>query len=541
MALLTAEDFEIPILPGTALTDAKHGDIARAYSGKLRTDVLASHRVGHIVASIFDTANDAGALRAILNTPGPVLFGGSLIGDDAYFHVSNLVVSPITADRLKFDFDLAETDDSPSELLFSFDGDAPGTYTFTRSGAVGKYTDSAGVLQDAAANIARFDWLWIDNTGAIEVSPDTRSLLVDRTRINLVSSDDFSAGWTSAGTPVITTGVSDPAGGTAAYTIADDDVVVQEYKVRTLTFTGNAVKAVVFVVRFNTMASAGNQGLQLWDDTAGALRLQLDISAWSNGAPTVAASTGTYLGKRHIGNGYWALYAQSSLVTAANTNRLIVVPALTLTATGAIDVYRANAYNAVDPPLSILDASETMNYDLWYAAYTHVPQEVTHLIEFVDGMSPSYSGAYRVMQIGNVGGTGARFQIHRDSGSDSYVVQSFNRAGANVFSSVDINPAWGNRIRIRAVHFADGSVQIGAAKNTGSGYGAETVGTASAAQALDVGWGAVGGAAAAERLWLTHDVIPQIAHILSCKTVSGERTMAEMVDWAGARLWPRQV
>ena len=529
MSLLTVEGFEVPVVPGTQLSDAPHGDFGRAFGGKMRSDIRASHRVGRIVGSYFDTDNDAPALRAILASPGPLLFGGTLIGDDAYFHVRNVEFAPITADLLQFSFDVLETDDSPSPLLFSFDGDAPGTYTFTRA-SYGRYTDEDGVLQNAGAHRARWENLWLDGTYGTSV-PDTRAGLFEEARTNLVSSDNFDAGWTSVGTPVVSFPIEDPAGGTGAYRIADDAAGSVEYKYLIPTFTGNAVKSLVFVVREATM-SAGVQELNLWDTVAAAFRLGLEISAWVAGAPTVAATAGTYLGKRYVGNGYWALYAQTTSVTAANTHHIEIRPAaVTAAHTGSIDVYRVNAYNATVPGWSIPSASEARAVDTWYGAFTHVPQAMTGQIDFIEGHAPTWAGE-AIVWLGNSAGTLTRLAVYRTSGADSYTVLH-NNGTTSVTAVVDISPSWGDRVRIRWVLNADGSVLIGAAKDTGSGFGAETVSSASSANALAVAWGD-------ERVYLSHPTAVGVAAAyISLRFVDGVRTMAEMTDWARARLHPR--
>jgi len=53
-------------------------------------------------------------LRAILRSSGPVLVGGTLVGDDAYFHVRSLQWTPINANFWQFSFELHETDTSPT-------------------------------------------------------------------------------------------------------------------------------------------------------------------------------------------------------------------------------------------------------------------------------------------------------------------------------------------------------------------------------------------------------------------------------------------
>ena len=404
-----------------------------------------------------------------------------------------------------------------SPWLFRYDASyASRLVTFTRSGTVGPYTAKDGVLGSAAANIPRTDWLDLDSDKIFE----TPSLLLEPAYTNLVTSDNFDSGWTSSGTPVITASISDPAGGTAAYRIADDSGAASEYKVLNVTFTGNAVKVVVFVVREATMASSGVQRLALQDASAPATRLALDISAWTSGAPTVAASTGSYLGKRYVGNGYWALYGLSTSVTAANTNRLEVYPAETTAATGSIDVYRVNAYNAATPPWSILDASEVKALDTWYAQFPHVPQAMTVFVDLIEGQQPNFGDQW-VFQIGNAAATGARFQVYKVTGGDSYGVDHVTSV-TSVSASADINPGWGNRVRIRAVLNADGSVLIGAAKDTGSGFGAETVSAASSALALPSAW-------ADTRLYLGHPTNMSTALYQSAKVAAGVKTMAEMV------------
>lgn len=389
---------------------------------------------------------------------------------------------------------------------------------FTRSGAVGPFTGRDGVLRAASADRIRTDWLDTDG----DLVFDTPALLLEAARTNLVSSDNFDAGWTSIGTPVVSFPIEDPAGGTGTYRIADDDAGSVEYKYLIPTFTGNAVKSLVFVVREVTM-SAGVQQLNLWDTVAAAFRLGLEISAWVAGAPTVAATAGTYLGKRYVGNGFWALYAQSTSVTAANTHHIEIRPAaVTAAHTGSIDVYRVNAYNATVPGWSILGASQTRNVDTWYAPFSHVPQAMTGLVEFVEGEATTWSAVLRVLDIGNAAGTGARLVVYRSTGGDSYTVEHTTAAGS-VNTGVDINPAWGNRIRLRWVLNADGSVLIGAAKDTGSGFGAETVSSTSAALALATAW-------ADTRLYLNSVGASDVgtAAYISAKVAAGVRTMAEM-------------
>jgi len=242
-------------------------------------------------------------------------------------------------------------------------------------------------------------WDWVLN--ASSVYEPALSLCGERT--NLVTSDNVS-GWTSVGTPVVTSSISDPAGGTGAYRIADDDGAVAEAKWHAVAFTGNATKAVTFVVREATMPAAGIQTLNLWDDIAGQYRLVLEVSAWVAGEPTVTASTGTLLGQRYIGNGYWALMAQAPTVDAAHTHMVIIYPAATAAQTGSIDIWRANAFNATIPCPEILSASVARAADTLYWPFNAKPQAMSVYTKFVERGTVGLASS-RILQVGLTGAT----------------------------------------------------------------------------------------------------------------------------------------
>jgi hypothetical protein len=498
--------------------------MARAYSGRLRTDRRALHRVVQVQASFFDAA-DTVALRAILNTPGPVLCGGTMIGDDGYFHVSGLDIQPIRSDLFAFSFELHETDDQPSVLLFSFDGDAFGPYSFSRTGAA-SYEDEDGVLQSAAANIARRTWSTADSNWALRM---------ERAATNLIDDDDLTA-WTAVNTPVVTGSVSDPAGGTGAFTVEDDSASVTEYVIRNITgFTDSALNGMVFVVRENTMPASGSQLLQLWDTTAGVARLLLSINSWTAGEPAVTATTGTYLGKRQLHDGYWAIYGQTTAVTEANTNRAEVVPAGTGTATGSIDVYRVNAYALTKPVWSVLNASQVLGAEYWNAPYTRAPVAATLYAKFRElreiGWETAGGAHPRIVNVGG-GSAGNRLYLRKVGGASTYSVDLEND-GSSASATVSLSPARGDIIELRAPLYADGSVLLGGSKNAA----AESVSAPSSAISLPSAWtsdlislGSVSATAGQA------DV-----EIINAKIITGEKTLDECRDIARGRLHPRQV
>jgi hypothetical protein len=269
------------------------------------------------------------------------------------------------------------------------------------------------------------------------------------------------------------------------------------------------------------------QRLYLFDSSAAAYRLQLDISAWTAGEPTVAATTGTLMGKRYMGNGYWAIYGESTSVTAANTNFLGIQPAVTAAATGSIDVYRANAYNALTPAWSILNASDAISADTWYAPYTQVPQAHSGYVRFIEGTQPTFDANYRILEIADDADSAPALKLYRTSGVDSYTLNWVTSAGS-VTSVLDLNPAWGDDIELFWTQTSAGVVTLHGRKNSGS----ISSGSASSALALTTAF-------SAQRLYLSHPSTPSVALYRAVKLIRGVQSTAYIADVARGRLHPR--
>jgi hypothetical protein len=264
-----------------------------------------------------------------------------------------------------------------------------------------------------------------------------------------------------------------------------------------------------------------------------ATKLSLEISAWVDGEPTVAATTGTLLGKRALDGGWWAIYAQTTSITAAETNELRVLPAATTSATGVIDVYRANAYDLVNPPWSILDASQVLGAEYWRTPYTHAPQAATLYVKFRELSEPNFTAAGgvspRIINLGNDGGTGTRLVLIKTAGAATYGCDYSD--GTSTRSTVlALTPVRGDLIELRLVLAADGATTLGGSKN-----GAAEVTDTEAALALPPAWGddllALGSLSASTG---QGDV-----EIIKALVVPGEYTMAECRKLASARLWQR--
>ncbi len=385
--------------------------------------------------------------------------------------------------------------------------------------------DENGVIQSVAVNKLRNQHYLTDNT-----STSRRVTLLERAYTNLVTSDDFDAGWASSGTPVITSGISDPAGGTSAYTIADDDGAAGEWKQLAITFTGDGVKSAVWIVKEATMASSGNQTLRV-RQTSGtaATKLELSITSWSSGEPQVTAVTGTHLGTFEIGNGFYAVVGQTTSVVAAETNVIYVHPAFTAAATGSITIYRAMAFNAAVPPASILSASEATTADSFTVdLLDSTPQEATYLYEGVVLDLPGQGTVGTLFNVGVATGSARLYAYFNSTNARIYI--GFHNGTSTVEGYWSNTVALGDYIAIRLYQASDGAITAGLKINSAAED--TTLDGAIGTQALPGAWtnpsvifsnATAGGAS------------PANSGLISFKAQSGaEKTLAEMQALTGA-------
>jgi hypothetical protein len=108
--------------------------------------------------------------------------------------------------------------------------------------------------------------------------------------------------------------------------LGDDSATVLEGYSQTITFTGNALKAVSLVLAAGTSTSTV---VRLRDTTAGTNRLLATIT-WAAGVPTVTMTTGEKAGEPvALASGGYRVGFQTTSVTAANTHLLQIYPATT--------------------------------------------------------------------------------------------------------------------------------------------------------------------------------------------------------------------
>lgn len=150
--------------------------------------------------------------------------------------------------------------------------------------------------------------------------------LAEGARTNLCQrGEDFSTVWTDVGTPTLSAGTT-TNGALSLSTVGDDSAAALEGKIQTITFTGDAVKAISLYVKKGTSTSSV---IRVRDTSAPADRLLAAIT-WSGTTPVVTMTTGTDLTgtpEQHGSSGIYRLSFATSSVTAANTNSLQIYPA----------------------------------------------------------------------------------------------------------------------------------------------------------------------------------------------------------------------
>lgn len=214
--------------------------------------------------------------------------------------------------------------------LLPTSGVAGFTPVVTRAAATATRVNELGLIELCAANSPRFDY--------DPVTKACRGLLIEPSSVNLVlQSENFGTTWAAVQTPTRTA---------AAFSIGildldllgDDSATLLEGYQQTVTFTGNAVKAVSLFMKKGTSTSSF---VQLRDSTAVADRLVAIITFNSAGVPSVTMSVGTHLGTDSYGEGVYRFRFRSTSVTAANSHLLAVYAAGDIAASVSLfgDVY----------------------------------------------------------------------------------------------------------------------------------------------------------------------------------------------------------
>lgn len=362
-----------------------------------------------------------------------------------------------------------------SNILFWYRaGDSIESATFTRADTASYIDKGAGTLKSAASGKARLNFVDLDSDGVRE----TPALLQEMTRTNLITLSENFGSWTDSGTPVKTGSQADPGGGTAAYLIEDDSAAAEEYIARSVSFTGNAVKAVSVWAK---AGSAATSEIQIRDTTAGAYRMQAVIT-WTAGVPSVAMTSGTHLQTQRYRGGWYRFLLASSAVTAANSHQMRLSPAgATASATGTCYFFGAQCEDAVFPssyiPTSGSTDARTVDSLTW--PFLGRPQAMTIYVRFRE-LHTDTASAYVFLALTN-GTTVPRLYLALNSANYECF---YGNGFSSVTATVVANPVVGDVVELRVTITSTGVVTIARTRNGGT----ESVGSATSALTLPQAW-----------------------------------------------------
>jgi hypothetical protein len=385
----------------------------------------------------------------------------------------------------------------PSSLLFDYEaGDDVAALggTFARANQ-GRYVDSRGVLQTAAAGVIR-DGHFI---GGI------RHTLLERssTNICLRSQELDDAAWTKSRSSVTANAETAPDGTLTADRLVEDGTVTNTHNAQeAVTITANANVAYSYYVKAGPRTWIA---LQFSDTTnTDSVTKYFNLSTGALGSTGVTgtgalvlayaeALTGVNAGWYrcilvvNVGNGRTACSARVFLATGDN--------GATYSGDGAsyVTLWGAQVEDASSAPTSYMQtagATTSRVRDQLYFPLTVPVAAMTLYGDFVELNMTNWvtdnGNSPRVAQIGTLADSGARIILFKPSGSNAYRTSHYNAVPTNVDGNVTLSQTYGDRIQLAGKFNADGSVQTDGAKNGGS----TTAGTPTAANTpLAATWG----------------------------------------------------
>lgn len=319
-------------------------------------------------------------------------------------------------------------------------------------------------------------------------------------------------GWTATGTPTRVAGAK-LCGHFLLDLLGDDTGASAEYWYRAITFSGNAAKAVSFVVAPDPASPSTQPVVRIRDTSASANRLVVTCDL-SGATPVFTASTGTLLGWMPLGNGCYWVCARTTTVTASNSNRMEVYPAGTTSGNqGTVYLGLVQAEDALSPSTFIPTFASVVardNDDLRFVA-AFAPRTMRIRTEFIELGAVGVSDAAIWSLTNETETTGARLFVA--STGTGYRI-TYNNDVTEVTSDVTADPPYGSRVVLDATISETGNVQLHQSIN-GAAF---TSGSLSSGLALPASWGdgtaylrlgsRGGGANPGSMLLLSHKVAP---------------------------------
>lgn len=395
--------------------------------------------------------------------------------------------------------------------------------TFTRSGSVGPFIGSDGVLRQASANRPRIEWVDLDGDGVRE----TPGLLLEQARTNalLNSGDTEATGW-AGGTGWTKASATSIINGGTARQYTNDGVTSSNNRYQQLSTLGSDSLVASMIVE-NVDATESRVGI--YDQTAASFVARADY-VWSTGAVTLHSVAGTDAGVRvetlaesgPNGGKVVRLTAYGVPSNSGNTERVYIYPSgASINSEAAIIHHVQREVGVVaSSPIVTSGTSATRNTESVSAPLTATPQAMTVYAHFIEsGTRLEAVQAANARYYVHIGGTGdpncrlvasasGLLEWSHDNGPD-FVTATFSSGLPDVGDEVE----WVGQL------FDDGSVRGHLSVNGGA-----VASTAqSSATALKSTW-----SDAKVYIGLRPSTTPGLGNFLSVKIAAGTKTMAEM-------------
>lgn len=322
--------------------------------------------------------------------------------------------------------------------------------TFTRADAstVASYTDRDGLIKRALADVLRPEWISINGVLRAHTLHEKSA-----TNIVLWNRDLTNAAWVKTSV----TAAKDQTG--------TDGTANSASKITATGANGTCLQAI-------TLASSDRyQSAYVKRVTgSGVINMTLDNGAtWTAITVTSAWSRVTIPGQTF-------------------TNPTVGFQIVTSGDAIAVDlVQNEGGLLYATTPIPTTTTALTRAADRLEFPFTAHPQAMTVYADFIERAQPNWAivGAQspRIAEIGASGGTDPRLILSKPAPDATYAI-THRPVATSRTSTVALTPVYGDRIELRGLLNADGSVQIGAVKNGG----AESLGSVSAVDPLVAAW-----------------------------------------------------
>lgn len=299
-----------------------------AYRVTFNDSTAASRTIEGVVAFDIDDVATVGTPTIAFDASDNVVISASGDSDTANIYVTAQVGSA-PADP---------TNSVNNGTIAGRSGSVPTTVVCRRGQTV--YVKVRGYNSGASAGPVRS----AEVTRTYWYTPSIQEVASETSHTNLVTDSENFGVWGSVNSPTLTSGQTDPLGGTSAYLLEDDSASQELVRQNVASFTGDGEK---FVSVFLKAGTAGVTDVALQDSTVSTMRHHIRAT-WSGGVPalTTVAGAGTRYPVEDWGSGWYRIKFSATGVVAANNNRVVIYPAGSPAAnTGTVYAFGAQAEN----------------------------------------------------------------------------------------------------------------------------------------------------------------------------------------------------